>query len=324
MYCPRLNHFVRLNQNGSIGKCGHMTNAIGFKTFKELDESEWLDNIKEQMSNDKWPDQCVRCKQTEEISGESIRTKSIERHKVLHKFKDDYLVVGGVLDNVCNSACQSCNAGLSTKIGSLTSKEYPRVNNIENFYKLPQDRILEVDVNGGEPTASKNYKKILADLPSNTKIVRMNTNGSRMIKELEAILTKRIMVIVTLSFDGTGDVHDYVRWPIKWKNYIKIKQANGQTIMSSLLEMTNIKLKENDFIIIETNSKSNKNEIIKEMASILSYLKESLNNYKIKFVVNIISNDRSKAIFTSKEKYDYLKDLNPDIKLLINEFKIQL
>ena len=221
MYCPRLNHFVRLNQNGSIGKCGHMTNAIGFKTFKELDESEWLDNIREQMSNDKWPDQCVRCKQTEEISGESIRTKSIERHKVLHKFKDDYLVVGGVLDNVCNSACQSCNAGLSTKIGSLTSKEYPRVNNIENFYKLPQDRILEVDVNGGEPTASKNYKKILADLPSNTKIVRMNTNGSRMIKELEVILKNRAMVIVTLSFDGVGDVHDYVRWPIKWKNYTK-------------------------------------------------------------------------------------------------------
>ena len=110
----------------------------------------------------------------------------------------------------------------------------------------------------------------------------------------------------------------------KWKNYIKIKQANGQTIMSSLLEMTNIKLKENDLIILETNSESNKNEIIKEMASILSYLKESLNNYKIKFEVNIISNDKSKTIFTSKEKYDYLKDLNPDIKLLINEFKIQL
>ena len=60
------------------------------------------------------------------------------------------------------------------------------------------------------------------------------------------------------------------------------------------------------------------------MASILSYLKESLNNYKIKFEVNIISNDKSKIIFTSKEKYDYLKDLNPDIKLLIDEFKIQL
>tara|TARA_B100000073_G_scaffold172635_1_gene142805 strand:- start:222 stop:734 length:513 start_codon:yes stop_codon:yes gene_type:complete len=53
----------------------------------------------------------------------------------------------------------------------------------------------------------------------------MNTNGSRMIQELETILRNRTMVIVTLSFDGTGDVHDYVRWPIKWRNYIKTVQA---------------------------------------------------------------------------------------------------
>ena len=126
------------------------------------------------------------------------------------------------------------------------------------------------------------------------------------------------------SIEKLNDKFSFEDLNEKWKNYIKIKQANGQTIMSSLLEMTNIKLKENHFIILETNSESNKNEIIKEMASILSYLKESLNNYKIKFEVNIISNDKSKTIFTSKEKYDYLKDLNPDIKLLINEFKIQL
>ena len=225
MYCPRLKHFVRLNQDGSIGKCGHMINAMGFKTFDKLDNSKWLKDIKDTMAKDEWPNECKRCQQTEELKGESIRTKSIERHKILHPRKDDYLVVGGVLDNVCNSACQTCNAGLSTKIGSLKSKNYPKVNNYETFWKLPQNRILEVDVNGGEPTASKNYKKILANLPPNTKIVRMNTNGSRMIQELETILRNRTMVIVTLSFDGTGDVHDYVRWPIKWRNYIKTVQA---------------------------------------------------------------------------------------------------
>ena len=225
MYCPRLKHFVRLNQDGSIGKCGHMINAMGFKTFDKLDKSKWLKDINDTMAKDKWPNECRRCKQTEELNGESIRTKSIERHKILHPRKDDYLVGGGVLDNVCNSACQTCNAGLSTKIGSLKSKNYPKVNNYETFWKLPQNRILEVDVNGGEPTASKNYKKILANLPPNTKIVRMNTNGSRMIQELETILRNRTMVIVTLSFDGTGDVHDYVRWPIKWKHYTKTVQA---------------------------------------------------------------------------------------------------
>ena len=38
MYCPRLRHFVRLNQDGSIGKCGHMVNAMGFKTFNNYFE----------------------------------------------------------------------------------------------------------------------------------------------------------------------------------------------------------------------------------------------------------------------------------------------
>jgi len=126
---------------------------------------------------------------------------------------------------VCNSACQSCNAGLSTKIGSLESRNYPRVDNYEVFKKLPQERIIEFDVNGGEPTASKNYKKLLGELPVNTKIVRMNTNGSRMISELEDVLKKNIMVIVTMSLDGIGSVHDYTRWPIKWIDYKKTVDA---------------------------------------------------------------------------------------------------
>lgn len=226
MFCPRLDHFVRLNQDGSVGKCGHMVNAKGFESYEELEHSEWMKGIRNTMSRDKWPDECTRCQQSERVKGESIRTNSIVRHKMLHPIRKDYLIVGGVLDNVCNSACQSCNAGLSTKIGSLESKkDFPRVDNYEVFKKLPQERIIEFDVNGGEPTASKNYKKILKTLPDNVKIVRMNTNGSRMISELEDVLKRNIMVIVTMSLDGIGSVHDYTRWPIKWTDYKKTVDA---------------------------------------------------------------------------------------------------
>jgi len=225
MFCPRLDHFARLNQDGSVGKCGHMVNARGFESFEDLEHSEWMEGIRNTMSEDKWPDECARCQQSERVKGESIRTNSIARHKMLHPIRKDYLIVGGVLDNICNSACQSCNAGLSTKIGSLESKNYPRVDNYDLFQRLPQDRITELDVNGGEPTASKNYKKVLTELPANVKIVRMNTNGSRMIKEIEDVLKRNIMVIVTMSLDGMGNVHDYVRWPIKWTDYKKTVDA---------------------------------------------------------------------------------------------------
>ena len=160
MHCPRIDHFIRLNRDGTVGKCGHMINAKGFDSYKELEQSDWMVNIRKAIEQGQWPMECFRCQRSEKTKGESIRTKSIARHKVLHPMMKDYLIVGGVLDNVCNSACQSCNSGLSTKIGSLESKDYPRVDNFDVFKKLPQERMIEFDVNGGEPTASKNYKKI--------------------------------------------------------------------------------------------------------------------------------------------------------------------
>ena len=221
MQCPRLDHFVRLNHTGKIGKCGHMTQAPEFDSLAAMQHSVWLEKIKKQMEDNIWPKECVRCAMTEETSNTSIRLDMIERDRILNSIQRDYLIVGGVLDNVCNSACQSCNAELSTKIGSLTSKDYKKINNYDNFFSLPQDRIVEVDVNGGEPTASPNYKRLLKNLSTSTKIIRINTNGSRVIPEIEELLKKEMRVIITLSFDGTKNVHDYVRWPILWEDYKK-------------------------------------------------------------------------------------------------------
>ena len=221
MQCPRLNHFVRLQPNGKFGKCGHMTNAREFSNIDDMQGSEWLKELTEQMSTNQWPKECVRCEMTEKTSGTSIRLDMIERDRILKAIKKDYLIVGGVLDNICNSACQSCNAELSTKIGSLEGKNYKKINNYKLFFQLPQDRIVEVDVNGGEPTASPNYKKLLKNLPTSTKIIRINTNGSKMIPEVANLLEKGIRVIITLSFDGTNQLHDYVRWPITWNSYKK-------------------------------------------------------------------------------------------------------
>ena len=219
MQCPRLDHFVRLNHTGKFGKCGHMTQAQEFDSFKDMQDSGWLKEIKKQMEDNIWPKECVRCQMTEESTNTSIRLDMIERDRILRSIKKNYLIVGGVLDNICNSACQSCNANLSTKIGSLKNRDYKKINNYDNFFKLPQDRIVELDVNGGEPTASPKYKKLLKNLPSSTTIIRINTNGSRVIPEIEELLKKEVRVIITLSLDGTEDVHDYARWPILWKDY---------------------------------------------------------------------------------------------------------
>lgn len=216
MYCARLDHFVRFNADGSIGKCGHMIDAPGFDSWQTMQDSAWLKRVRSDMEQERWPAECRRCQATE--PNHSIRIDSNRRHELLQRNRD-YIILGGVLDNICNSACQSCNAKLSTKIGSLESKNYIKVDNTDLFDRVPMDRVVELDINGGEPSASPNYQHLLENLPQSVRILRVNTNGRRVLPNIEPILSRGVHVIVTLSLDGTGPVHDYVRWPVTWGYY---------------------------------------------------------------------------------------------------------
>ena len=214
MHCPRLDHFVRFNSNGSVSRCGHMVNAPEFDTLEDMESSVWLAKTREKMQANKWPAECVRCQETEP---DSIRQYAIDLDKQTEQL--DYLQVGGVLDNVCNAACLSCNETLSTRIGSLNGPGFPVYNNLDKFWTLPQERIVHLDINGGEPSYSKNYKKILANLPPNLKTLRLNTNCSTVLTELEQVAQQGIEVTVTVSCDGIGPVHELARWPISWQTF---------------------------------------------------------------------------------------------------------
>ena len=214
MYCPRLDHFVRFNPNGTVSRCGHMINAPEFDTLAEMESSSWLQQIKDRMLQNQWPPECVRCQETEP---NSIRMFSIELDK--QTSQQDYLQVGGVLDNLCNAACLTCNENLSTRIGSLKGRTFPVFNNFNSFSLLPQERIVHLDINGGEPAYSKNYKNILKNLPPNLQTLRLNTNCSTVLIELTDIVARGVKVTVTVSCDGIGSVHELLRWPITWETF---------------------------------------------------------------------------------------------------------
>jgi hypothetical protein len=218
MQCPRLDHFVRFNTNGSVTCCGHMVKAQGFDDINQLQNSEWIESLKDKFFTDQWPDECIRCQQTEELNQGSIRLNAIDTHK--KQTKADYLIVGGTLDNTCNSACQTCNSGLSTLIGKL-DKTNKVVDNASKFWDLPQDRIVHLDINGGEPSVSQNYQHILKNLPPNLTNIRVNTNCASILHELTDIANSGVHVTVTVSLDGIGKVHDYLRWPIAWDKFYR-------------------------------------------------------------------------------------------------------
>jgi len=238
VYCPRLDHFVRINWNGTIGRCGHMVDPPQFKSLNDMQSSKWLSDIRELFDADQWPDECTRCRDTETVKHNSVRLDAINKHVILSKHNPDYIILSGVGDNICNSACQSCNSNLSTKIGSLHGKDYIKVNNYSLIQHVPIDRVIEIDINGGESTASSNYQQLIDNLPSSVKVLRINTNGSRVLKNLVNLLERKIQIIVTLSLDGTDLVHDYVRWPIKWDQY----QQTVNTYLDISRKYSNLKI----------------------------------------------------------------------------------
>lgn len=256
MWCPRLEHFVRFNSNGTVARCGHMTNAPQFDSLQDMDSSEWLKQINTKFANKIWPTECIRCKETEDLNETSVRLNSIKLHE--SSTRPDYLQVGGVLDNICNSACQFCSASLSTKIGSLTSSDYPMIDNSTKFWNLSLERIEHLDINGGEPSASKNYKRLLKNLPPNLKTLRVNTNCLILLPELEEIQKRGVEVTVTVSFDGVGPVGEYVRWPGPWHNFVnnlmKYKEFNLHSVnLWTTVNALNINDMQNIFEFVDTH-----------------------------------------------------------------------
>ena len=219
MYCPRLDHFVRFNPDNTVSRCGHMVNAPRYNSLADMDGSSWLANVKELFKFGTWPAECIRCKEVEQKTPSSIRIHAIAVDTV--ETQKDYLQVGGVLDNVCNAACQTCSPECSTRIGSLHGKTFPIVDNSRGYWALPQERIRHLDINGGEPSYSKNYKKILDNLPPNLRTLRLNTNCNIVLEELTAIAERGIEVTVTASCDGIGEVFEFMRWPIRWDTFYK-------------------------------------------------------------------------------------------------------
>jgi len=260
MQCPRLDHFVRFNPGGTVSRCGHMIAPPQFRSLEELDQSDWLRNIRKQ----EWPAECLRCYDTERVNGKSIRQNAIEFDA--KQTNKDYLIVGGILDNVCNSACFTCSKEYSTKIGSLTDKIYPIVDNSEAYWNLPLERVVHLDINGGEPSASKNYKRILQNLPPNLESLRLNTNCSLIIEELEDIVAKGIDVTVTVSLDGIEAVHDYVRWPIKWDKFY-----------SNLMIYKQMKVKLNTWTTVSALN-------IKDFKNILKFVSKNELNHSYAFL----------------------------------------
>jgi len=107
-----------------------------------------------------------------------------------------------------------------------------------------------------------------------------------------------------------------------WDDFVHQLEKQGRKILASNLQSDVPKLKNENTIWIELPNGTMKKEIEREQSLMLDYLKQKLNNYSISLYITVNEEVAKKFAFTPEEKYEKLREKNPNLDLLRQEFDL--
>ncbi|NNF19830.1 MAG: DNA polymerase III subunit gamma/tau, partial [Flavobacteriaceae bacterium] len=99
---------------------------------------------------------------------------------------------------------------------------------------------------------------------------------------------------------------------------------SGRKILASNLNVDLPKLIDQSTIHIEMPNGTMKKEIEREQGDLLRFLREELNNFDISLQITVNETTNTRFAFTPEEKYEKLREKNPAIDLLRQEFDLEL
>ena len=200
------------------------------------------------------------------------------------------------------------------KIVSKTSnleKETPFNNNRTNLNsdkegeQEQEEGEEESDLNDEISTAKNEYKETSALSLSSLKLKKSALSQKEKERKKQEVLSN--------TFDN-------VSLNSVWKEYSNNLEESGNNSLSSLMEMNEPYVSDNNKINFKVPSKSNKKELDFEKEKIIKYLKDKLKNGNIILEI-IIDKETNKEYFaTPQEKFEKLSKINP----LLNQFKKDL
>jgi len=108
-----------------------------------------------------------------------------------------------------------------------------------------------------------------------------------------------------------------------WNTYIKNLQDNGKHNLASILSIDTPKVK-GTTVYLEFPNSTNKVELERQQYELLSFLRKSLNNFDIDFSISVNEEKEKQYAYTAKEKFEKLKEKNPNIELLRKTFDLDI
>ncbi|WP_299361906.1 DNA polymerase III subunit gamma/tau [Winogradskyella sp.] len=108
-----------------------------------------------------------------------------------------------------------------------------------------------------------------------------------------------------------------------WNAYAATMDKKGEKILASILHMAEPKLRDTTIHLSYSNN-TNKIELERAQYPLLSYLRKTLKNFDLHLEITVNEEIAKKYAFTPQEKYEKLKEKNPNIELLKKTFGLDL
>lgn len=99
--------------------------------------------------------------------------------------------------------------------------------------------------------------------------------------------------------------------------------ATGRMLMSSTMNMANLKLTGN-LVIVEFPNMGTKLTFEENLYDLVSYIHKKLNNYHLKIEVKVNEEVEIKRAYTVDDKLNHLKNINPTLEMLIKTFDLEI
>lgn len=222
-------------------------------TVEDYIQSQFLKQLQENMSNDKFPPGgCSDCINEMKSSRDTLFEAGNRKYAMSHNFKIHDMEVK--FGNKCNLGCVMCGPACSTLLENeaienfdyiesqgfeATKKRiydgiipwFEREDKMEDLAKFAAQANL-IRFTGGEPTVNGYLRKFLSYLKQHTTNteIKMTTNGFKIPQSLLDSVSEFRRVWFDFSIDGVGKVNEFVRWPSKWTNICdNIKRCNDLT-----------------------------------------------------------------------------------------------
>tara|TARA_B100001559_G_scaffold61079_1_gene49118 strand:+ start:734 stop:2419 length:1686 start_codon:yes stop_codon:yes gene_type:complete len=209
--------------------------------------------------------------------------KNLNESKVLVEKKKDKIKI----------VSKSSNLGKETTVDN-------NINNLDSDKKQE-----ESDLNNEISTVKNEYKETSALSLSSLKLKKSALSEKEKEKEKQEVLSN--------TFDN-------VSLNSAWKEYSSNLEKNGNNSLSSLMEMNEPYINDNNNINFKVPSRSNKKELDFEKEKIIKYLKDKLKNGNIILEIIIDKETNKEYYATPQEKFEKLSEINP----LLNQFKKDL